>query len=277
MCMSVCLYVCIYVSCMFSACGGQKRVPEPQKLESPIHGCSLFSGCWKPNQGTPQQQQVLLTTEPSLQHLRFLFLFQFYRYKPKAFCILCGILYCQYRNEHFGSQYDRSLTSLLLLPEMTGPCSPLPRLRAGFFEHLEKWFDQCALNARIIVAAKVDELDSELELRLHLHKPRLQHVEKDIHNVRAGWRHPGKVHLVPRHPLQGLQSHGLILFFLFNCFSSPHGGHHAWKVCPEPAHGILKSSSLPPFLLSFLFSPSPLSPSFPFFLLETRSPVVSIG
>ncbi|XP_036034437.1 coiled-coil domain-containing protein 180 [Onychomys torridus] len=59
------------------------------------------------------------------------------------------------------------------------------RIRAGFFEHLEKWFDQCALNARIIMAAKVDELDSELELRLHLHKPRLQHVEKDIHNVRA--------------------------------------------------------------------------------------------
>ncbi|XP_051017528.1 coiled-coil domain-containing protein 180 [Acomys russatus] len=59
------------------------------------------------------------------------------------------------------------------------------RLRAGFFEHLEKWFDQCALNARIIVAAKIDELYSELELRLHLHKPRLQHVEKDIHNLRA--------------------------------------------------------------------------------------------
>ncbi|XP_040594831.1 coiled-coil domain-containing protein 180 isoform X2 [Mesocricetus auratus] len=59
------------------------------------------------------------------------------------------------------------------------------RLRAGFFEHLEKWFDQCALNARIIVASKVDELDSELELRLHLHRPRLRHVEKDIHNVRA--------------------------------------------------------------------------------------------
>ncbi|XP_028626104.1 coiled-coil domain-containing protein 180 [Grammomys surdaster] len=58
-------------------------------------------------------------------------------------------------------------------------------LRAGFFEHLEKWFDQCALNARIVVASKVDELDSELELRLHLHKPRLEQVEKDIHNVRA--------------------------------------------------------------------------------------------
>ncbi|KAM9082498.1 coiled-coil domain-containing protein 180 isoform 4-T7 [Megaptera novaeangliae] len=59
------------------------------------------------------------------------------------------------------------------------------QLRAGFFEHLEKWFDQCALNARVIVATKIDELDSELELRLHLHQPRAQLIEKDIHNVRA--------------------------------------------------------------------------------------------
>ena len=80
---------------------------------------------------------------------------------------------------------------------MTDPCSSLPRLRAGFFEHLEKWFDQCVLNARIIVASKVDELDSELELRLHLHKPRLEQVEKDIHNVRAGSSHPGKVCKTP--------------------------------------------------------------------------------
>ncbi|XP_047380081.1 coiled-coil domain-containing protein 180 isoform X1 [Sciurus carolinensis] len=59
------------------------------------------------------------------------------------------------------------------------------QLRTGFFEHLEKWFDQCALNARVIVATKIDELDSELELQLHLHQPRIQHIEKDIHNVRA--------------------------------------------------------------------------------------------
>ncbi|XP_029058159.1 coiled-coil domain-containing protein 180 isoform X5 [Monodon monoceros] len=59
------------------------------------------------------------------------------------------------------------------------------QLRAGFFEHLEKWFDQCALNARVIVATKINELDSELELRLHLHQPRAQLIEKDIHNVRA--------------------------------------------------------------------------------------------
>lgn len=64
------------------------------------------------------------------------------------------------------------------------------RLRAGFFEHLEKWFDQCALNARVIVATKIDELDSELELRLHLHQPRAQLIEKDIHNVRAGTADP---------------------------------------------------------------------------------------
>ncbi|XP_045418468.1 coiled-coil domain-containing protein 180 [Lemur catta] len=59
------------------------------------------------------------------------------------------------------------------------------QLRAGFFEHLEKWFDQCALHARVTVATKIDELDSELELRLHLHQPRAQNIEKDIHNVRA--------------------------------------------------------------------------------------------
>ncbi|CAM9821291.1 unnamed protein product [Rangifer tarandus platyrhynchus] len=59
------------------------------------------------------------------------------------------------------------------------------QLRTGFFEHLEKWFDQCALNARVIMASKIDELDSELELRLHLHQPRAQRIEKDIHNVRA--------------------------------------------------------------------------------------------
>ncbi|XP_066223707.1 coiled-coil domain-containing protein 180 [Saccopteryx leptura] len=59
------------------------------------------------------------------------------------------------------------------------------QLRAGFFEHLEKWFDQRVLDARVIVATKIDKLDSELELRLHLHQPRAQHVEKDVHNVRA--------------------------------------------------------------------------------------------
>ncbi|KAM9642245.1 coiled-coil domain-containing protein 180 [Trichechus inunguis] len=59
------------------------------------------------------------------------------------------------------------------------------RLRVGFFEHLEKWFDQCAINARIIVATKIEELESELELRLHLHQPRAQRIERDIHNVRA--------------------------------------------------------------------------------------------
>lgn len=36
------------------------------------------------------------------------------------------------------------------------------------------------------MASKIDELDSELELCLHLHQPRAQHIEKDIHNVRAG-------------------------------------------------------------------------------------------
>lgn len=68
------------------------------------------------------------------------------------------------------------------------------RLRAGFFEHLEKWFDQRVLKTQVTVATKIDELDSELELHLHLHKPRAEWIEKDIHNVRAGtdpaWERP---------------------------------------------------------------------------------------
>ncbi|XP_045636591.1 LOW QUALITY PROTEIN: coiled-coil domain-containing protein 180 [Ursus americanus] len=59
------------------------------------------------------------------------------------------------------------------------------QLRTGFFEHLEKWFDQCILKTRVMVATKIDELDSELELRQHLHEPRAKRIEKDIHNVRA--------------------------------------------------------------------------------------------
>uniref|UniRef100_A0A8C0KZZ8 Coiled-coil domain containing 180 n=1 Tax=Canis lupus dingo TaxID=286419 RepID=A0A8C0KZZ8_CANLU len=59
------------------------------------------------------------------------------------------------------------------------------QLRTGFFEHLEKWFDQCVLKTRVTAATKIDELDSELELRLHLHELRAERIEKDIHNVRA--------------------------------------------------------------------------------------------
>ncbi|XP_029775512.1 coiled-coil domain-containing protein 180 [Suricata suricatta] len=59
------------------------------------------------------------------------------------------------------------------------------QLRAGFFEHLEKWFDQCMLKTQVTVATKINELDSELETRLHLHEPRAKLIEKDIHNVRA--------------------------------------------------------------------------------------------
>uniref|UniRef100_G1LEA4 Coiled-coil domain containing 180 n=1 Tax=Ailuropoda melanoleuca TaxID=9646 RepID=G1LEA4_AILME len=59
------------------------------------------------------------------------------------------------------------------------------QLRTGFFEHLEKWFDQCILKTRVMVATKIDELDSELELHQHLHEPRAKRIEKDIHNVRA--------------------------------------------------------------------------------------------
>jgi len=33
---------------------------------------------------------------------------------------------------------------------------------------------------------QVEELNSELDLRLHLHEPRAARAEQDVHNVRAG-------------------------------------------------------------------------------------------
>uniref|UniRef100_A0A674K6X3 Coiled-coil domain containing 180 n=1 Tax=Terrapene triunguis TaxID=2587831 RepID=A0A674K6X3_9SAUR len=59
------------------------------------------------------------------------------------------------------------------------------RIRLCFFEHLEKWFAQSLSNSWIIVTAKKEELNSELQLRLHMHQPRRECIEKDIHNVRA--------------------------------------------------------------------------------------------
>ncbi|OCT65355.1 coiled-coil domain-containing protein 180 isoform X1 [Xenopus laevis] len=58
-------------------------------------------------------------------------------------------------------------------------------LRLGFFEHLETWFSETLSSAGGIVSAKKAELSSELELRYHLHEPRSQRIEMDVHNVRA--------------------------------------------------------------------------------------------
>ncbi len=58
-------------------------------------------------------------------------------------------------------------------------------MRLNFLNHLEAWFDEGALRAASIVAAKNSEIEKELELRIHLHEPRLKRVEMDVHNVRA--------------------------------------------------------------------------------------------
>ncbi|XP_056668619.1 coiled-coil domain-containing protein 180 isoform X2 [Monodelphis domestica] len=58
-------------------------------------------------------------------------------------------------------------------------------VRFELFEHLEKWFGQCLTNSIIIVDAKTEELNSELELKLHLHKSRFSRIRMDVHNVRA--------------------------------------------------------------------------------------------
>ncbi|KFQ92991.1 hypothetical protein Y956_02103, partial [Nipponia nippon] len=59
------------------------------------------------------------------------------------------------------------------------------RIRLCFFEHLEKWFAESLSNSRVFVAAKKEELNSELQLRLHLHQQRQENIQTNIYNVRA--------------------------------------------------------------------------------------------
>ena len=56
----------------------------------------------------------------------------------------------------------------------------------NFLNHLEIWLEEANVRSSSIVAAKNDEIEKELELRLHLHEPRVKRAEMDVHNVRAG-------------------------------------------------------------------------------------------
>ncbi|XP_009951815.1 PREDICTED: coiled-coil domain-containing protein 180, partial [Leptosomus discolor] len=60
------------------------------------------------------------------------------------------------------------------------------QIRLWFFEHLEKWFAESLSDSRVFVAAKKEELDSELQLRLDLCQQRQENIETNIYNVRAG-------------------------------------------------------------------------------------------
>lgn len=55
----------------------------------------------------------------------------------------------------------------------------------NFLNHLETWMEEANVRSSSIVAAKSNEIEKELELRLHLHEPRIKRVEMDVHNVRA--------------------------------------------------------------------------------------------
>ncbi|XP_035197590.1 coiled-coil domain-containing protein 180 isoform X2 [Oxyura jamaicensis] len=59
------------------------------------------------------------------------------------------------------------------------------RIRRCFFEHLEKWFAESLSNSCATVAAKEEELNSELQQHLLLHQPRQENIETNIYNVRA--------------------------------------------------------------------------------------------
>uniref|UniRef100_A0ABM5F6F7 Coiled-coil domain-containing protein 180 n=1 Tax=Pogona vitticeps TaxID=103695 RepID=A0ABM5F6F7_9SAUR len=57
-------------------------------------------------------------------------------------------------------------------------------LRLQFFEHLETWFADTLAKTWSVVGAKKEEVNSEVQLRIHLHEPRRERIEKDIYHVR---------------------------------------------------------------------------------------------
>ena len=59
-------------------------------------------------------------------------------------------------------------------------------MRLNFLNHLEKWLGDANLRSSAIVSVKSEEIAKELELRVHLHEPRMKRVEMDVHTVRAG-------------------------------------------------------------------------------------------
>jgi hypothetical protein len=71
--------------------------------------------------------------------------------------------------------------------------------------------DEARQRANTIVAAKFDEIDKELELRLHLHEPRYKRAEMDIHHVRAGKKIIPRLHSPTPPPSCLLSTH---LFFV---------------------------------------------------------------
>ena len=50
---------------------------------------------------------------------------------------------------------------------------------------MEIWLEEANLRSNSIVAAKSLEVEKELELRIHLHEPRIKRAKMDVHNVRA--------------------------------------------------------------------------------------------
>lgn len=62
------VYVCIYALHVYLIPSEGARSPKTGVMD----GCELSCGCKELNSGALQDQQVLLTDEPSLQHLEYI-------------------------------------------------------------------------------------------------------------------------------------------------------------------------------------------------------------
>lgn len=59
-------------------------------------------------------------------------------------------------------------------------------VRAMFLGHLETWKEEVRAEEEREVRERQEEAHAELDLRRHLHKPRLARITQDVHGVRTG-------------------------------------------------------------------------------------------
>ena len=64
----ICVCMCLYTTCVFGACGGQKKVSDFLELDFQMKK-SYHCRLWESHLGPLQEQQALLTNKPSLQLL----------------------------------------------------------------------------------------------------------------------------------------------------------------------------------------------------------------
>ena len=74
---------------------------------------------------------------------------------------------------------------MLMMSQNNDIIITINRVRFAFLGHFEIWGEELKKRTDEEIEKKEQELKEELDLRLHLHTPRHQRIQHDIHDVRS--------------------------------------------------------------------------------------------